>query len=274
MPNVNLSLSEINVYPIKSLRGVSKQSANVYRTGFQYDRSWMLVDEDHKFITQRQYSKLALVDVDITEKQISLHAPGQAGLIVPNTARQNIIDVKIWSDQCKASVATDAVNEWFSKYLSKRCLLVTMAENYQRAVNPDYRSSSNDIVSFADGYPFLLITEASLAELNKRMQEEGSPAVPMKRFRPNLVVKGTDAHDEDRWKKIKIGDCVFDIVKPCSRCIIPTINTDTGDKAKEPMKTLLTYRKKDSKVYFGQNLIPVYQPGLVLSVGDVVEVIC
>ena len=137
-----------------------------------------------------------------------------------------------------------------------------------------YCSSSDDIVSFADGYPFLLITEASLAELNRRMQAEGSPAVPMKRFRPNLVVRGANAHDEDHWKKIKIGDCVFDVVKPCSRCIIPTINTDTGDKAKEPMKTLLTYRKKDNKVYFGQNLIQVYQSGLTLSVGDVVEIIC
>ncbi len=274
MPNVNLSLSEINIYPIKSLRGISKQSATINRTGFQYDRSWMLVDADGKFITQRQYSKLALVDVDITAKQISLHAPGQTGLIVSNAVGKKLMDVQIWSDQCKASVATNEANEWFSEYLSIRCLLVTMANNYQRAVNPDYRSSSNDIVSFADGYPFLLITEASLAALNRRMQEEGSPAVPMKRFRPNLVVKGADAHDEDRWKKIKIGDCVFDVVKPCSRCIIPTINTDTGDKAKEPMKTLLTYRKKDKKVYFGQNLIQEYQPDLSLSVGDTVKIIC
>jgi uncharacterized protein YcbX len=162
-------------------------------------------------------------------------------------------------------VSEDAA-EWFSEFLGISCKLVAMTERSIRPVAKEY-AVNNDVVSFADGYPFLLISEATLDDLNSRL----ATPVPMKRFRPNLVVKGCEPFAEDTWKEIQIGDAKFYVVKPCARCTIPTVDIETGEKGVEPLRTLATYRNFENKVLFGQNLLPASNG--TLSVGDAIQII-
>jgi hypothetical protein len=160
-------------------------------------------------------------------------------------------EVEIWGDRCEAWTADPQVELWISEYLGKSCKIVFMPDHSKRPVDPDFTVDEKQ-VAFSDGFPLLLISEASLNELNSRLPE----SVAMKRFRPNLVVKDTEPYAEDSWKKIIIGECEFHIVKPCSRCILTTVDPETGEfSGKEPLRTLATYRKLNGKVMFGQNLI-------------------
>jgi hypothetical protein len=172
----------------------------------------------------------------------------------------------VWDDAVDAISAGDEAQKWFSAYLDIPSRLVFMPENSIRRVEPDY-DIHNDIVSFADGFPLLLISQHSLDDLNNRLVTP----VPMNRFRPNVVVKGSGAFAEDRWKKIRIGTMLFYVVKPCSRCITTTVDQETGIQGKEPLATLSRYRKVDGNVLFGQNLIP--ESIGTINVGDCVEIV-
>jgi len=178
--------------------------------------------------------------------------------------------VKIWSSSVKGSFYPKEVDEWFSDAIGSRCRLVLMPETTKRIVSPDYAIRKfEDTVSFADGYPFLLIGEASLADLNSRLEEP----VPMNRFRPNFVVTGSEAFEEDNWKRIRIGSTEFHVVKPCARCVMTTVDQAAGQKnGKEPLKTLAAYRTRSGNVLFGQNLIAETAGGTI-RVGDAVEII-
>lgn len=182
---------------------------------------------------------------------LTLAAQDKPPLHLPTTATGREQRITIWRDTVLARDVGDPAAAWLSAVLGMSCRLVQMPDSTERAVNPAY-GAPGDIVSFADGYPFMLIGQASLDDLNARL---ASP-VPMRRFRPNLVVAGAPPFAEDTWKRVRIGNMVFRVVKPCARCIIPTIDPEAGIFAgKEPLRTLATFRKVGSKVLFGQNLI-------------------
>jgi uncharacterized protein len=266
-------ISEINIYPIKSLKGISLTNAKIERRGLEFDRRWMLTDEKNKFFTQREFPKMATIEVQIGENNLRVSQNGSELEIPFMPEGDATARVQVWSSKCAARVYDDSINEWFSDVLQTKCKLVLMPEETRRKVNYFYAVRKDDHVSFADGYPFLLIGESSLADLNSRLKDD----LPMNRFRPNFVVKGSEAFAEDGWKKIKIAETVFHVVKPCGRCVITTIDQTTGAKGeKEPLKTLASFRipKRSVKknILFGQNLI-VENEGNILRIGDPVEVL-
>ncbi len=264
---MRITLSQINIYPIKACRGISLPQWEIEPRGFRHDRRWMLVDDTGLQITQRDFAQLTFVTVSLHDGYLRVMAPYMEELIVPFAVSTSThIPIVVWNDGVEAVPVSNEASEWFSEYLGTSCTLVVMTERSVRFVNRQY-AVDNDIVSFADAFPFLLLSEESLADLNARLP---SP-VPMKRFRPNLVVKGCEPFAEDGWKEITIGQARFHVVKPCARCTVPTIDTETGVKGTEPLRTLATYRSVDNKVLFGQNVIP----GGVgsVNVGDEVQVI-
>jgi hypothetical protein len=244
------TLSGLYRYPVKSLRGGAFQTLEVQARGFRFDRHWMLVDGQGRFLSQRQQPRMSLIGAQVDDRGgLRLSAPGMPDLsIVPEgDARMEVV---VWADAVQASPAGAEADAWLSGFLGLTCRLVRFPDDAVRPVDPDFARPA-DQVGFADGFPFLLISQASLDDLNRRLDE----AVPMLRFRPNLVVDGCDAYAEDGWRRIRIGDIEFRVAKPCSRCVIPTIDPATGLRGKEPLRTLMGYRRRDNKVYFGQNLI-------------------
>jgi uncharacterized protein YcbX len=265
-----MKVTEINIYPIKSTRRIALPQSEVLPRGLPWDRRWMLVDAEGRFITARQHPTLALVQTDVEDDMLRVSVAGRKMLrltLQPPDGR--IVHVTVWKDRCDAVLAGAEADAWFSDYLGLTCRLVQMSDELVRGVNPDY-GQAGDEVSFADGFPLLLISEASLNDLNSRLQTP----VSMRRFRPNLVVDGERAYQEDQWRRIRVGDVEFEGVKNCSRCVFTTIDPDTGVKHpdKEPLRTLGSYRRKpQGGVYFGQNLIP--RSGGVIHVGDKVEIL-
>jgi uncharacterized protein YcbX len=227
----------------------------------------MLIDEESRFITARKHPKLVLVTNHISEETLTLSASGMPDLKVPLSGYDSqSLDVQIWKDECFAYYCGKEAEQWFSHYLQCSVRLVHMPPESERLVDPEY-SDSKRKVSFADGFPFLLISETSLADLNRRMKK----SLEMARFRPNLVIQGCRPYEEDSWKSIRIGDILFQVVKPCSRCVITTIDPRDGSTTKEPLRTLAKYRASKGKVYFGQNLI--HERGGTVAEGMEVEVI-
>ena len=249
------------------------KSSSVENRGLQFDRRWMLVDENNKFLTQREFPKMATIEVEILKNDLSVSSDGKS-LEIPleiNSGETSV--VKVWSSRCRAKIYGKRINNWFSDVLQTDCKLALMPEETARKVNYFYAVHKDDTVSFADGYPILLIGEESLTDLNSRLETP----VPMNRFRPNLVVSGTDAFAEDGWKQIKIGGAIFHVVKPCGRCVMTTIDQKNGEKqGTEPLKTLASYRipkrSVKRKILFGQNLIVDIAGGMI-KIGDKVKVI-
>ncbi len=260
-------LSELWRYPVKSLRGARFERLGLGSRGFDGDREWMVVDVAGRFLTQRQVARMALIDARFAAAGLVLQAPGRAPLTVAGEhAAAARIEVEVWGDRCAALAPDPRADAWLSEFLEQPCRLVRMPATTRRAVDPAY-AAPGDQVGFADGFPLLLISQASLDDLNGRLAEP----VPMVRFRPNLVVEGTAPYEEDGWRRLRIGGCTFRVAKPCSRCVIPTIDPATAMRSPEPLRTLMSYRRRDNKVYFGQNLLHD-EPG-VLEQGMAVEVL-
>ncbi|HID48654.1 MAG TPA: MOSC domain-containing protein [Chromatiales bacterium] len=243
-------LSELALYPVKSCAQVRVGTLRIDRFGPHRDRRWMLVDGNNRFLTQRKLGRMCLIRPELTNDGIVLHAPDMPALGVtrPGTGTRRL--VRVWEDHCDALDAGDAAADWLSRFLSTECRLVYFPEEGIRAVDPAY-ARSDDLTAFSDGFPFLLIGQASLDDLNRRLETP----LPMARFRPNLVVAGGEPYAEDGWRRIRIGAMTFRVVKPCNRCVIPTIDLATGERGVEPTRTLATYRKRDNRIYFGQNVI-------------------
>jgi uncharacterized protein YcbX len=262
-----LVLQEIYLYPIKSLGGIAVQEAQVEERGFKYDRRWMLVDKKGDFVTQRQHPQLALLQVALSESQLEVFSKGDPSQRIAfdlGLFSDQELQVSIWGDQVLARVVSVEVNRWFSDFLKMDLDLVVMPESSHRKMDPRY-AVQGESVSFADGMPYVMIGQASLDELNQRLEVP----ISMDRFRPNLVFSGGEAYAEDQFKQLQIGEVEFQVVKPCARCVLITVNQQTGEKGKEPLATLATYRTVNNKIYFGQNAVAL-APGIV-RVGDPIQ---
>ena len=266
----NLRLSEIWIYPIKSLGGISVTSSLVTKRGLEHDRRWMLVDEDGRFLTQRKFPEMALLQVEIIENGLNVYHKlkrDRTLKIAFDAKPLESLNVQVWDDECDAYTVSEAANEWFSEVLNQKCRLVYMPDDSLRQLDKRY-AKDGDITGFSDGYPILIIGESALDYLNGKLEE----SVPMNRFRPNLVFKGGEPNEEDNWKDFRIGEAEFYGVKPCARCVVTTINQDNAVTGKEPLKTLATYRRVGKKVLFGQNVIPK-SVGENININDVINVL-
>ncbi len=262
-------VSDIYIYPIKSLGGFSVTEAMVTATGFQHDRRWMLVDKDAKFMTQRQVAAMALLQTAITTEGVYVYHKQhpEMNITIPFLlSPASIKQVKVWKDMCEAWCYDDIIiNSWFSEMLETECELVYMQDDTKRMVDTDY-AKNNEVTSFSDGYPFLIIGQSSLDELNRKLEKP----LPIDRFRPNIVFTSGEPHAEDSWKHITINAIDFYGVKTCGRCIVTTIDQQTAVAGKEPLKTLASYRTVDSKVKFGMNLL--HKGEGVIKVGQKIKI--
>jgi len=262
------TLTSIHIYPLKSCAPLPLDSARVEARGLEHDRRWMVVGANGKFLTGRQHPRLTLIRAVPAGVALHLRAPDMPELRLAPTPDRKRREVEVWSSRVAALDADDAANGWISAFLGIPAHLVHMDADCLRAIDPDH-SLPGDTVSFADGYPLLAISQASLDMLNEKLEQP----VPMLRFRPSLVIAGTASHAEDEWKRVRIGGVEFDVAKPCIRCVFTTVDFERGafDPSGEPLRTLLTYRRTPKGVSFGQNLIP---RGVgTLRVGDAVEVL-
>ncbi len=264
-----LIISEINIYPIKSLSGVSLPKAKVEERGLEFDRRWMLVDENNVFLSQRRFPEMSLINVELLEDGLKISHKFKNFdplFILYDDYVEDEVEVKIWDDVCPALPVSNTADCWFSKALNTPCKLVYMHDSSKRMVDKKYTSDSK-MVGFADGYPFLLIGQSSLDDLNSKL----ITPVPMNRFRPNIVFKGGEPFEEDNIKTFKINEIKFSAVKPCARCSITTVNQETSGTGTEPLLTLSKYRKFDNKVLFGQNL--VHEGSGIICIGDEIEIL-
>ena len=245
-------LSEIWIYPVKSLGGFRVPAATVSEKGLQNDRRWMLINEEGKFLTQRALPLMALFKVRRDGAQLVVSWERDEIELAPPVGPSR--DAVIWNDTVVVSEANAHYHRWFSERLGTACRLVAFPEENPRLIDSAYRRAHEN-VSLADGYPLLIIGQASLDDLNGRLDAP----VPMNRFRPNLVFTGGVPYEEDGWKNFRVGGNAFAGVKPCARCVLTTVDQETGTTGKEPLLTLSRYRKKNEKIYFGLNVIPLEQ---------------
>lgn len=267
-------LSEITVYPIKSCGGATVETAAVEARGLQFDRRWLLVDSENRFLTQRDFSRMARISVAVEAEHLRVAAEHFDDLLIPLApGSTDRIRVQIWADKCDAIVHEPKINGWFSEVLQTDCRLVFMPDDARRFVEPDYRVHDSDITSFSDAFPYLLIGENSLDDLNSRLEKP----VAMNRFRPNFTIQNAAAFAEDDWRQIKIGAATFHAVKQCARCVVTTIDQRSGESdGKNPLQTLAQFRTVKSngrnKIVFGQYLI-AENPGAAVRVGDRIEIL-
>ncbi len=267
---MSLTVSALNIYPVKGLKAIALGTSRCTDRGLEHDRRWMVVDEDGVFISQRSHPKMATVWTEIDGAHLILSAPDMDSVQValrsdaPATLR-----VSVWSSDCKAAPTSPAADEWLSDYLGQRLRLVYMPDSTRRNSNPEY-AGYDKRVGFADGYAYLVIGDASLEELNSRLSAGGHAALPMSRFRPNIVIAGSAPFAEDSWREIRVGQALLRGAKPCGRCQVTTTDQSTGEvRGPEPLATLATYRESgEFGVMFGMNFVTMV-PGRV-SVGDAV----
>ncbi len=262
-----MHLTALYQYPIKSLGGIALQRARVSPFGLEHDRRWMLVQPDGTFITARKFPQMLLLQPEWRGDQLYVfHSQKDIPpLEIPMEPGGPDMSVVIWDDTVRAVRVGAEADAWFSEQLGMDCHLVYLPDDSFRPVDPRYARETEG-VSFADGYPYLIIGESSLADLNSRLPEP----VGMDRFRPNMVFSGAEAFAEDGWKKINIGPITFHAVKPCARCVLTTIDPETGKGGKEPLATLSSYRSQDHKVLFGMNLL--HEGEGAIKVGDEIVV--
>ena len=275
-------VSQLCVYPLKSCQGIELQQIQVNRQGFERDRELMLVSANGKFLTQRQFPQLAMVRVYITPETITLKVADASlpNLVFTPVLTGQLIEVEIWSDRIEAIDQGDEVAQWFHRLLNldsgKICRLVRQSPDRLRLLEQKHQGEQTPL-GFLDNYPVMLTTTASLAQLNERIVEihqQQTQIVPMNRFRPNIVLDTIEPFIEDTWSEIQIGAVKFSVIKPCSRCIITTIDQHQGDKnaLKEPLNTLGTFRQlSEQGVMFGENMIP--QSEGIIRVGDRLKVL-
>jgi uncharacterized protein YcbX len=261
-----LLLTEIWIYPIKSLGGIRLTEAKVMPKGLQYDRRWMLIDEHGLSMTQRAYPLMALFKTKLSGSYLNITFKTDSIdiLLDPSTVHPGE-QVVIWDDTVTTNEVDPKISQWFSDRLGISCKLVFFPEQNARPVDPKYKMN-DEHVSLADAYPFLIIGESTLRDLNERLAKP----VPMNRFRPNFVFSEGIAFEEDSWRNFNVGNIMFVGVKPCARCVMTTVDQLTAERGAEPLKTLAAYRTQNNKVYFGQNLVALNEGEIKL--GDKIKI--
>jgi uncharacterized protein YcbX len=276
---MSLSVSALKLYPVKSCRGIAAERARLTERGLAHDREWMIVEADGDpalFVTQREIPRLALIETRVTADSLVLEGPGmtalQVGFDAPERtdARRRVV---VWRDTVAAIDQGDAAARWLSSFAGTPLRLVRFDRAFRRLCNPQFAGDTGAHTGFADGYPLLVIGAESLRDLNRRLAGNGSPALPMNRFRPNLVLEGLEAYDEDHLASLTIGDAQLRLVKPCVRCQITTTDQATAEVGHEPLRTLAGYRHNPrlGGVTFGINAIVTRGAGTVLEVGSAAE---
>lgn len=257
-------VSELVIYPVKSMGGVQVQKIEVLPKGLAMDRRWMLIDAQQRFITQRTLTQLCRFHThwSIGQDFFEIEHNGERVQVPVATPSGSLLQAQVWDDAVEVIEVDAALSRWCSRQLGIACSLVAFPEPNPRPVDPDFALSGNDVTSLSDGYPILVIGQASLDDLNARLPQP----VGMERFRPNIVVANGQPYEEDHYRHFTIGRVAMAGVKPCARCVMTTIDPATGHKGKEPLQTLHTYRNMGNKILFGQNVIPV-QTGSI-TVGD------
>lgn len=276
------TISQLNVYPIKSCAGISLDEARLFAHGLEYDRHWMLVDTNGRFVTQRTMPRMALIETELAGGELVVRAPGQTPFHTPldasALAEAERLDVMVWRSTLTALDTGAEAAQWFSAFLGAPLRLVRFDPSAQRIANRERTGDTIAPLRFADGYPLLVIGQASLDDLNARLAKKGVDAIPMNRFRPNLVLSGIDAYEEDYIDTLRIateaGEIGLRIVKPCTRCPIPTIDQLSGAPdprwPHEPTDTMSAYRadaRMDGQLTFGQNAVVTDGAGAALAVG-------
>ena len=270
-----LTVSELTIYPVKSLGAINLSHMQIDDFGPAGDRRFVVADARGRFVTQRDYPRMTLIQIKQRDSAIEFSAAEMPtfSLALPNTESDDmepkdvaVKEIIIWRDSVMARDMGDAIAAWLSSFIGSDVRLYYMPDDSVRAIDPQY-SRSGDRVSFTDGFPVLLIGVTSLDELNRALPEP----IASLRFRPNIVVAGAEAYAEDKWKRVRIGDIEFDVVKPCSRCVIPSIDPATAQKQPIVAQTLARLRMRERMIYFGQNLIPRGRGEI--AIGDSVTII-
>ncbi|MGW7128162.1 MOSC domain-containing protein [Streptomyces bobili] len=271
----NAELLSIHVHPVKAFRGQSPRQALVEPWGLAGDRRWALIDDGGKVVTQRQQPRLACAAAELLPGGgVRLSAPGMEPLTVSVPQPVGTVSLQMFRDKVEGILADDAAHTWCSTYLGADVRLLHMDDPAtRRPVDPEY-GQPGETVTFADGYPLLVTSAASLDALNAliaRGEHAAEGPLPMNRFRPNLVVGGTQAWAEDGWSRLTIGEVAFRVAKTCGRCVVTTTDQSTAERGREPLHTLGRHRRLDGKLVFGQNLVPL--SGGTVRIGDPVAIV-
>jgi uncharacterized protein len=285
--DLQATISRLFVYPIKSCAGVAVQEALLIETGLEFDRAWMVVDEHGEFLSQRELPRMALIQPQLRQYDMVLKAPGMLALHIALDAVEQACKVRVWDDECAAYDMGDIAAQWFTDFLMQerpagmqpmKLRLVRFDPEHKRPSSLKWTQNSPALNQFSDGYPLLVISEASLADLNSRLAAQGYPHVEIERFRPNIVLSGLEAHDEDRTLALVIqtqeGVVELRLVKPCPRCPIPNIDPRTALSSPEVSATLMQYRQDarvDGAITFGMNAVGVTGIDHALKIGQTVQ---
>jgi len=281
---MTISILSLHTYPVKSCAGITHTQIGISAAGLDHDRQWVVVDTEGQFMTQRQYPQMALVQPTLDETALFLNAPEMPTLRISLAKAESeppAVPIRIWNSDTIGTDEGDTTAQWFSDYLGRGCRLYRTHPDAQRLADPgrvaDWRARQSDgsgfplehAFGFADAFPFLIANQASLDELNQRLDTQDQQAVPMNRFRPNIVIQGLDSYEEDYLSGLRIGSMMFAVVKRCARCPMPNVDASTAAVGTEPMATLTGYRQFDEGVLFGVNaVVDGAIRGSVLSVGE------
>lgn len=276
-------LTELNLYPIKSCAGLSLRQATITPAGLMtdhiYDREWMVVDAEGNFLTQREFPRMAKITPRLRLGSLEVRAPGmlqlQLPLDLPAPEDEITLTVRVWNDSVKAYDCGDTAAAWFSNAIGTSCRLARFHPDSKRVADPTWSDEIEAPTLFADGFPMLVIAEESLQDLNQKLVANGRSALPMNRFRPNIVLSGVAPFEEDQAQTINIGDAVLKPVKPCPRCAIPAVDQDTGERGPDPLDILSTYRanaRVGGAISFGMNSVLLSGEGATIRVGDEIRI--
>ncbi len=264
---MTVTISTINLYPVKSLGGSKINQGQLLFSGFSHDREWMLVKPDNSFMTLRSHPQMAMVQAIVEDEQLLLKSFGMETHSVPATnASMKKISTAVFGNSVQGNDVGDETAEWISQAIGDDCRLVAFAQDQVRQCDPEV-SKQGDHTKFADAFPLLIVSEESLQDLNNRLDNP----VTMDRFRPNIVVRGCEPFGEDNWRSIRINDLPLRVVAACARCSVPTVDPATGVMSgPEPIHTLSSFRQRDNEIYFGVNAIPDREGSII--VGDKIEI--
>ena len=274
---MNARIDSLWLYPIKGCRGFTVSSATLAQTGLEVggigDREWVVVDDHGEFLSQRELPKMVLIQTRLTGESLRLKAPGMLQLDVPFESEGDVLKVRVWNDEVTAVTQGAIADAWFSQFLGMRCRLMRFDPEARRISNRQYTGELAAPYKFADAFALLVCSNASIADINERLAAAGNMAITIERFRPNIVLDGIEAFDEDYVDQITIGAAKLRIVKPCGRCTVPNVDPSAGQTSFEPGDTLASYRNNSAAggVTFGVNAVVDSGVGTRVAAGDAVE---